>query len=100
MRNLPFLTASLAALILSGCAGTVTPDTQAKIDTYAPIVCAGFEAADTIFNAAHPSADKVALEAKAYAGVHEACKPPYTLDAATLIKKATDATIAIQALMK
>lgn len=93
----------LLGISLASCA-TVTQSEQDRINQGSAIACAGFEAADTLFNSyakSHPmSEDKLAIEAKVYAGVHEVCKPPYTLDLPTLMQKATNASVAIMDLMK
>lgn len=102
MRNLPLLTVSLAALTLSGCAlfrgEPVSPATQQDINTGAVIFCGLAEAADDVFNARNKDPDRAKAEAVVYAGFHEACKPPYTLDLPTITKKAIDAYNAIKAL--
>lgn len=105
MNNRILPLALLAALpLLSACVADAT--TQAKIDMGAQFACAGVEAGNSIFlnyakiHAADVDmASKVKTEDLIYTGLHEACKPPYTGDVATLIKKATDAAIAITSLM-
>lgn len=76
----------------------VTAATQSDINLGATIACGLAEAGDTVFNAKNTDPDKAKVEALVYAGFHEVCKPPYTADLNTIIKKATDAYVAIKAL--
>lgn len=112
MKHLILCTAAIAAVLsLSACAGggvkplaPVTPEAQAAVDQGAAIFCGLVDAAKSGFDAyADPkagnnvSSEDVLTAMKAYAGVREICKPPYTVSVAEIARKAMDAYLAIRA---
>lgn len=91
----------MGLVLLSGCAGGKVD--QGKVDLSAQVACGVMEAADTgfqVYSQKHPDEENQHIEALAYAGVHELCKPPYTVDIQTLIAKASKAATQIYSLMK
>lgn len=91
---------ALAVLPLTACATLsqpVTPETQAKVDNAAQIACQAVTAAHTVWLATPYAKDpeKAKIELQVYAPIEVICRPPYTVDVATLADKAIQATIVI-----